>query len=73
MAGACDILIAGNARAAFEVPDDMSITEDSRAVYPPKARREIAAHSPKLAEGFRVDDLVQAYADMMELRGKLKG
>ena len=57
----------------FEVPNGMSITEDGRAVYPPKARREIAAHSPKLAEGFHVDDLEQAYADMMELREKLGG
>lgn len=57
----------------FEVPDGMSITEDGRAVYPPKARHEIAAHGPKLAEGFHVDDLEQAYADMMELRGKLGG
>jgi hypothetical protein len=62
--------IAWNLR--YEEESGLVITADGRAIYTGTLRERLAAHSPALAEGFRVRDIADIYRAMLDLRSRLE-
>jgi hypothetical protein len=63
--------IAWNSR--YEEQSGLIITADGRAIYTGALRERLAAHSPVLAEGFRIRDIADVYRAMLDLRSRLEG
>ena len=57
----------------FGAHEGMTLGEDGRVSYSARARAAFAAVSASLAEGFHVDDIEAAAAEMLDVRRRLAG